>query len=117
MKKKIPKFKSEKEAAEFWSKHSPLDYSGEFKEAKDAFKFSVEFLERIAEEHREKKKSITLRIEPSQIILAKIIAKKRGDYYQALLRKWILHGIQQTLSKYPKIKNAIRKENLHLLKR
>ena len=29
---KLPKFKSEKEEADFWSTHSPLDYPNEFKE-------------------------------------------------------------------------------------
>ncbi len=39
--KKIPKFKSEKEMADFWATHSPLDYPGEFKEIK--FKHRHEF--------------------------------------------------------------------------
>lgn len=30
-KKKIPHFKTEAQEADFWSKHSPLDYSDEFK--------------------------------------------------------------------------------------
>lgn len=115
MRKKIPKFQSEKEAAEFWSKNSPLDYPNEFKEIKDPFKFSIEFLERIAAEHKERKKSLTLRIEPSHILLAKIIARKRGDYYQALLRKWILIGIRKTLLEHPEIRRDIKKEHLHLM--
>ena len=48
--KKIPKFKSEKEAAEFWSKHSPLDYPDEFKEIKKPFQFDVDFLKKMAKE-------------------------------------------------------------------
>ena len=35
--KKIPHFTSEKAEAEFWAKHSPLDYPEEFKEVKPRF--------------------------------------------------------------------------------
>ena len=42
MKKKLPKFKSEKEMAKFWDTHSPLDYPDEFKEIKDPFEFNNE---------------------------------------------------------------------------
>ena len=95
-KKKIPKFKSEKEAARFWSQKSSFDYPGEFK-------------------HKERKKSLTLRMEHSLILLAKIIAKQRGDYYQSLLRSWIREGILKELSEHPEIKQAIQKQNLRFL--
>ncbi|OGW76190.1 MAG: hypothetical protein A2Z72_08130 [Omnitrophica bacterium RBG_13_46_9] len=117
MKKKMPHFKSEKEEAEFWRKNSPLDYPDEFKEVKTPFQFSVEFLKKMAEEHREKKKSVTLRIEPSHIYITKIIAKYQGDYYQALFRKWIMQGIRGELLHNPKIKQSIRASNIHLLNR
>ena len=114
-KKKIPKFKSEKEAARFWSQKSSFDYPGEFKEIKDPFRFSIEFLEKAAAKHKERKKSLTLRMEHSLILLAKIIAKQRGDYYQSLLRSWIREGILKELSEHPEIKQAIQKQNLRFL--
>lgn len=114
-KKKIPKFKSEKEEAEFWSKNTPLDYQGGLKKIKDPFKFSVEFLEAMAARHRVKKKSLTLRMEYSLILLAKIIAKERGSYYQALLRSWIREGIVKELSEHPEIKRSIRNDDLRFL--
>jgi len=113
--KKLPKFKSEDEEARFWDKASVLDYPHEFKEIKNPFKFSVEFLEKTAARHKEKKRSLTIRMEHSLILLAKIIAKQRGDYYQALLRGWIRDGILKELADHPEIKQAIRKENIHFL--
>lgn len=114
-KKKVPKFKSEKQAARFWSEESPLDYPDEFEKVKDPFKFSIEFLEKATAKHKEKKKSLTLRMEHSLILLAKIIAKKQGNYYQALLRNWIKDGIHKELTDHPEIRQAIRKENLRFL--
>jgi len=113
--KKIPKFRSEDEEARFWGKESPLDYPHDIKKIKNPFQFSVEFLEKAAARHKEKKRSLTLRMEHSLILLAKIIAKQRGNYYQALLRGWIRDGILKELAEHPEIKQAIRKENLHFL--
>ncbi|MFC1621292.1 CopG family antitoxin [Candidatus Omnitrophota bacterium] len=113
--KKIPKFKSEKEKADFWSTHSPLDYAGEFREAKKPFQFDVAFLKKMAKKHKEKKKTLTLRMEESQILLAKIIANRLGDYYQALIRVWVREGIIRELKEHPEIEEHIRKKQLHLL--
>jgi predicted DNA binding CopG/RHH family protein len=113
--KKIPKFKSEKEEAAFWSKHSPLDYPDEFKDIKKPFQFNIDFLKKMAKEHKEKKKTLTLRMEESQILLAKIIANRLGNYYQSLIRAWVKEGITRELEEHPEIEEYIRKKQLHLL--
>jgi predicted DNA binding CopG/RHH family protein len=113
--KKIPKFKSEKEEADFWSTHSPLDYPDEFKDVKKPFQFDVDFLKKMAKEHKEKKKTLTLRMEESQILLAKIIANRLGGYYQSLIRDWVREGIIKKLEEHPEIEEYIRKKQLHLL--
>ena len=115
MKKKLPKFKSEKEIADFWNKHSPLDYPDEFKEAENPLHFSLRFLKKIAEKHKERKKALTLRMEESQIILAKLIANKKGNYYQALIRHWIREGIIKEIEEDPGIEEYIRKQKLQLI--
>ena len=46
MKKKLPKFKSEEEEAEFWSMHSALDYPDEFCKVKRPFRFSQKLLKK-----------------------------------------------------------------------
>jgi len=115
MKKKIPTFKSEGEEAKFWSKHSPLEYLEELKEEKSPFQFSVDLLKKIAEEHKEKKTAMTLRMEVSQIVLAKIIAKKSGDHYQTLIRRWVRERILRELKENPQLEEDIRRQELHLL--
>jgi len=115
MKKKAPEFKSEKEEALFWSKHSPLDYPGESREVKKPFEFALYLLKHAAKEHKEKKRLLTFRMEQSQILLAKIIAKAYGDNYQSLLRKWIREGISKEIKRNPNIENNIRKQNLRLV--
>ncbi len=49
-----PKFKSEKDEADYWSKHSPLDHPNEFKDIDGPFKFSKSLLKKTA--NRRKKK-------------------------------------------------------------
>jgi predicted DNA binding CopG/RHH family protein len=115
MKKKLPKFKSESEEARFWSEHSPLDYPDDFKDVENPFQFSISLLKRAAKEHREKKRSLTFRMEESQIFLAKIIAKKYGDHYQTLMRKWVRERIFQELKQDPSIEREIRKQHIHLV--
>jgi len=114
-KKKIPEFRSEKEEALFWGEHSPLDYPDETVEVKRPFEFALYLLKRAAKEHKEKKRSLTFRIEQSQILLAKIIAKRRGDNYQSLLRKWIREGICKEIKGNPGIERDVRRQNLRLV--
>jgi predicted DNA binding CopG/RHH family protein len=115
MKKKMPSFKSEKEEALFWDKKSLLDYPDEVREIKDPFQYALYLLEHAAKEHKEKKRLLTFRMEQSQILLAKIIAKKKGDNYQSLFRKWIREGILRELKGNPEIEKSARKKNLHLV--
>ena len=115
MAKRIPKFKSEEEKARFWSKNSPLDYLDQFVEEKEPFKFALSLLEKAAEKHKERKTSLTLRMEESLILLAKIIAKKHNDHYQALMRKWIRQEILKELKQDSSIEKEMHKQHLHLL--
>lgn len=117
MKKKIPEFKNEKEEAKFWAKHSPLEFLDEFVEEKAPFEFTMELLKKAAEEHMEKKSALTLRMEPSQIYLAKIIAKTKGDKYQSLMRRWIRERILREVKDHPEIEEEIRKQRPHLVSR
>jgi len=112
-KKRIPKFKTEQEEAKFWDKNSPMDYLEEMAEVKKPFDFNPEILEEMAgENEHESKKMIALRIEPSQINLAKIIARKEGRAYQTLIRVWIKDKIQEELEDHPEIAKEIRKRKL-----
>ncbi len=74
--KKIPKFKSEKEAARFWETHSFEDYPTDTKESEIGFV-------------KKPKKTVALRLDPTDIKSVEAIAKKKGLSYTALLRRWI----------------------------
>lgn len=89
---KIPKFKSDKEAAEFWETHNATDYLDELEEVK--VEVSPELRRRVVE-RAELKKPVTLRLEPSQVEVAKQIARKKSIPYQTLLRMWIAKAIER----------------------
>ncbi len=74
--KKIPKFKNQEEAARFWETHSFEEYAGDTKESE------IGFVKR-------PKKTVALRLDPSDIKTVEAIAKKKGLSYTALLRMWI----------------------------
>ena len=115
MNKKIPKFKSEEAEAKFWDKNSPLDYPGELTEEKKPFKFDISLLKKAALKQRERKTSLTFRMEESQILLAKIIAKRRGDHYQTLMRRWVRERIVRELRENPESEKEIYGQKTHSL--
>lgn len=71
-KRKIPDFKSKKEMADFWDKHSPLDYKFEKEEIVDP-----------------KKKRVNIWLNVEFVNFAKKIANSRGMKYQTLIRSWV----------------------------
>ncbi len=74
--KKIPKFKNDEEGARFWETHSFEDY---YKDTKEA---AIKFVKR-------PKKSITIRLDPTDVKLVEEIAERKGLGYTSLLRMWI----------------------------
>ena len=81
--KLIPDFASEAEEIEFWDSHDPDEY---FTEPADDIIWDLK---------PEKKKRITLRIEPSVIEELKALAEKLDTPYQTLARGLIKRGIRQ----------------------
>ncbi len=80
--KKIPKFKTEKEEADFWTTHDSTDYLSETKEVK------VKFL-------RPNKKLVSLRLEEKTIRELKKIAENKGIGYLQLVRMWVLENLNK----------------------
>jgi predicted DNA binding CopG/RHH family protein len=76
MTKKIPKFKSDEEAARFWETHEFEAFS---KDTRDA---EVRFIKR-------PKKTVALRLDPEDIKSVEKIAERKGLSYTSLLRMWI----------------------------
>ena len=107
MKKQL-QFKSEKEEAQFWNKHSPLDYPGEFAEVEEPFEISPTLLKKVAKKRDERKRTLTLRIGQQQIDLTKVLAKGKGLGYQTLMRMWIIEGIDKEIKFHPEIKKLLK---------
>lgn len=74
--KKIPKFRTDEEAAKFWETHSFEDYYGDTKEAE------VVFIKR-------PKKTVAIRLDPQDIKSVEAIAERKGLSYTSLIRMWI----------------------------
>src|SRR5438128_11719027 len=82
--KAIPKFSSDRAAAEFWSANDSAAYAAHFEEARVTV--NPRLRRRIAERTAQKK-AITLRLETQQIERAKLVAQRTSIPYQTLLRK------------------------------
>ena len=86
MKKRVPKFNSEKEEASFWKEHDSTEYIdwekseiGQFPNLKPATK------------------SISIRLSESMLNQVKIIANKGDIPYQSLIKMFIQQGINKEL--------------------
>ena len=93
---KIPKFKNDKEAAEFWDTHSAVDYLDDMEDAPP-----VELDPKLTEAIRERSKMrlVSLRLRQSQIEAAKKIAREKDIPYQTLIRSWISQAIRSETSR------------------
>jgi len=80
--KKIPKFKTDEEAARFWETHSFEDYYIDTKEA------GIGFVKKT-------KKTIAIRLDPDDIKRVEVIAQRKGLSYTALLRMWIKENLDK----------------------
>ncbi len=81
---KIPTFRSDRAAADYWAKHDSATYAKDLPAV--VVKASPALRRRIA---ARAKKPVTLRLEEGQIAAAKRVAERRSIPYQTLLRMWI----------------------------
>jgi predicted DNA binding CopG/RHH family protein len=84
--KKIPRFKTAREAAKFWETHSFKDYHKNTKEAE------IRFI-------RKPKKTIAIRLDPDDINSVEKIAKLKGLSYTSLLRMWIKEHLSKEIKR------------------
>lgn len=82
-KKRIPDFKTDKEAAEFWDTHSAADYWDEFEEVHD-IRFAPP-----------RKRVVALRLDPPTLRLVKAIASRKGVAYTSLIRMWVVENCKK----------------------
>jgi predicted DNA binding CopG/RHH family protein len=90
----LPKFKSDKEAAEYFERHSVAGIWDQLPEARPA-KPSAALARAVRERHARVKSPISLRLAPEQIAAAKHIAAGKSVGYQRQLRMWIAEGIRR----------------------
>jgi predicted DNA binding CopG/RHH family protein len=90
----LPKFKSDKEAAEYFGAHSLAGVWDDLPEGQRV-KLSTTLAKAIRERHARAKSPISLRLVPEQIAAAKKIAAKKSVGYQTQLRMWIAEGIRR----------------------
>lgn len=88
--KSIPKFSSDREAAEFWSANDSTPYAEGLKQ--ERLVANPHLRHRVAERAAQKK-AITLRLEKQQIERAKVVAQGKSIPYQTLMRMWIAEGL------------------------
>lgn len=84
--KKIPKFKTEDQEREFWSKHDSTDYL-DWKKAK---KVTLPNL-------KPSVKTISIRLPEMMLEELKLLANKRDVPYQSLLKMFLAERIQKEL--------------------
>jgi hypothetical protein len=90
----LPKFRSDKEAAEYFETHSVAEVWDQLPAGR-AVKPSPALAESIRERHARAKSPISIRLAPQQIAVAKKIAAAKSVGYQTQLRMWIAEGIRR----------------------
>ncbi len=84
--KRVPKFKSEKEEFEFWSRHNSTEYV-DYSKAKRVLFPNL----------KPSTKAISLRLPESLIENLKVLANKRDIPYQSLLKMFLIEKVEEEL--------------------
>ncbi|MBZ5610317.1 MAG: BrnA antitoxin family protein [Acidobacteriia bacterium] len=90
----LPKFRSDKEAAEYLETHSVAEVWDQLPESQPA-KLSPSLAKAIRDRHTRAKHPVSIRLVPEQIEAAKKIAAAKSVGYQTQLRMWIAEGIRR----------------------
>ena len=87
--RRLPRFRTDEEERAFWETHRPGDYVDAM--PPEQVQVSRRFRERV----RERKKNLTLRMEPSRVREIKAVARELGVPYQTLMRMWIVERLRR----------------------
>lgn len=90
----LPRFRSDKEAAEFFQAHSVAGIWADLPEAGPA-KASKALRDSLRKRSATAKSAISIRLDAEQIAAAKKIAATKSVGYQTQLRMWIAEGIRR----------------------
>lgn len=90
----LPRFRSKKDAADYFQTHSVAEVWDQLPTAKAA-KMAKPLEKLIRERHTATKAPISIRLDSKQIAAAKKIAASKSVGYQTQLRMWIAEGIER----------------------
>jgi hypothetical protein len=90
----LPRFRTERETADYFGAHSLAEVGDQLPAAKSA-KPGAALEKSIRERHSRAESPISIRLVPDQIAAAKKIAAAKSAGYQTQLRMWIAEGIQR----------------------
>jgi predicted DNA binding CopG/RHH family protein len=90
----LPRLETDKEAAEYFERHSVARIWDQLPAVKPA-KPSPALMKKIRDRHARAKSPISIRLDPEQIVAAKHIAAAKSVGYQTQLRMWIAEGIRR----------------------
>ena len=91
---RIPRFRSDREAAEFWDTHSLADFEKELRPAKE-----VVFV-------KPDRQVVSLRLDRKLVSALKRYAQHKGIGYSALLRMWLIERLDQEIHLHSRRKAA-----------
>jgi len=83
--RKIPKFKSDQEAAQFWDTHSLIEFEDNLELVKEKVFVKPE------------KQVMTIRVDKKLANALKIIAREKGINYSTLARMWLIERIKKEM--------------------
>jgi predicted DNA binding CopG/RHH family protein len=87
---KIPRFKSDQEAAHFWDKHSPAEFEEDLEPVKEKVFIKPE------------KQVMTIRLDKKLVNSMKAIAGEKGINYSTLARMWLIERIKKEMQEIKK---------------
>ncbi|MGH7799955.1 MAG: CopG family antitoxin [Thermodesulfobacteriota bacterium] len=82
---KIPKFKSDQEAAQFWDTHSLAEFKDDLELAKENVFVKPE------------KQVMTIRVDKKLANAMKAIAREKGINYSTLARMWLIERVKKEM--------------------
>jgi Protein of unknown function (DUF3680). len=85
--KKIPKFKSDQEAARFWDTHSLTEFENDLEPVREKVFVKPE------------KQVMTIRIDQQLVNAMKAIAREKGINYSTLARMWLIERLKKEIEK------------------
>jgi predicted DNA binding CopG/RHH family protein len=87
---KIPRFKSDQEAAQFWDTHSLTEFEDDLELVREKV-----FVKR-------EKQVMTIRVDKKLVNAMKAIAREKGINYSTLARMWLIERLKKEIQEIKK---------------